>query len=82
MCIIGTLDLIVAIWQARPISITYYTVDENIIAKPVYLAAITSEWSPWIDKDYLVIALAAIWKTAGISSPAIKNIFGIFKRRP
>jgi hypothetical protein len=35
-----------------------------------------------MDKLIFVIALAAIWKTAGISSPAIKNIFGILRRSP
>jgi len=69
-------------WQAKPISITSCTLAQNIIPNPVCLAAITSEWSPWMDKDYLVMALAAMWKTVGISSPAIKYMFGIFKSKP
>lgn len=59
-----------------------YTLSEKSIANPVYLQAITSEWSPWMDKEFFVIVLAVMWKTAGTNSPAIKYIFGIFNNSP
>ena len=42
----------------------------------------TSEWSPKIDKAWVPIERAATWKTQGVSSPAILNMFGIIKSRP
>lgn len=59
-----------------------YTLSENKIANPVCLQAITSEWSPWIDNEFFVIALAVTWKTVGVSSPAIKYISGTFNNNP
>ena len=42
----------------------------------------TSLWSPKIDRAWVATARAATWITAGVSSPAILNMFGIMSRRP
>ena len=52
------------------------------IAQPVARACITSLWSPKIDSAWVAIVRAATWITAGVSSPAILNMFGIISRRP
>ena len=44
--------------------------------------AITSLWSPKIDSAWVAIERAAMWKTAGVSSPAILNMLGIIRSRP
>ena len=51
-------------------------------AQPVVRAAITSEWSPKIDRPCVAIARAATWITAGVSSPAILNMFGSISSSP
>ena len=45
-------------------------------------AAITSEWSPKIERPCVAIARAATWITAGVSSPAILNMFGSISSSP
>ena len=45
-------------------------------------ALITSEWSPKMDNACVAIARAAMWKTHGVSSPAILYMFGSINRRP
>ena len=45
-------------------------------------AAMTSEWSPKIDSAWVAKARAATWKTVGVSSPAILNMFGSISSRP
>ncbi len=45
-------------------------------------AAITSEWSPKMDRAWAATARAATWMTAGRSSPAILYISGIMSNRP
>ncbi len=52
------------------------------IAQPVARACITSLWSPKIDRAWVAIVRAATWITAGVSSPAILNMFGIISSRP
>ncbi len=52
------------------------------IAKPVVRAAMTSEWSPKIDNAWVAMDRAATWITAGVSSPAILNMFGSIRSRP
>ena len=52
------------------------------MAQPVLRQAITSLWSPKIDKACVATERAAMWKTVGVSSPAILNISGIIKSRP
>ncbi len=45
-------------------------------------AAITSEWSPKIERAWVASARAATWMTAGVSSPAILNMSGIISSSP
>ena len=45
-------------------------------------ACITSLWSPKIDSAWVATVRAATWMTAGVSSPAILNMFGIISSRP
>ena len=52
------------------------------MAKPVDLQAITSEWSPKIDKACVAMVRAATCIVNGVSSPAILNMLGIIKSRP
>ncbi len=52
------------------------------MAKPVDLAAITSLWSPKIDRAWVATVRAATWSTIGVSSPAILNMFGSISRSP
>ena len=58
------------------------TLEEASSAKPVVRAAITSLWSPKIDSACVASVRAAMWNTAGISSPAILNMLGSFSSRP
>ena len=59
-----------------------WTEAEASWAKPVERAAMTSEWSPKIDRAWVATARADTWKTAGRSSPAILNMLGIISSRP
>jgi hypothetical protein len=58
------------------------TEDEASMPHPVGRTAITSLWSPKIDRACVATVRAATWITAGVSSPAILNMFGIISRRP
>src|ERR1051326_1654286 len=78
----GTRDLSVAAWEIRARSATSWTEFEESIAKPVDRAAMTSLWSPKIESACVATALAAIWKTVDVSSPAILNMLGIIRRSP
>ena len=42
----------------------------------------TSEWSPKIESACVATVRAETWKTVGVSSPAILNMFGIMRSRP
>ena len=53
-----------------------WTSEAQSIAKPVPRAAITSLWSPKIERACVAIARAATWMTDGVSSPAILNMSG------
>ena len=55
---------------------------EQSIAQPVERPAITSLWSPKIDRACVATDRAATWKTVGVNSPAILNMFGIISSRP
>ena len=55
---------------------------EQSIAQPVERAAITSLWSPKIESPCAASERAAMWKTHGVNSPAILNIFGIISSNP
>ena len=58
------------------------TEEEASMAQPVDRAAITSLWSPKIDRACVATARDATWNTVEVSSPAILNMFGIISRRP
>ena len=51
-------------------------------AKPVVRAAITSWWSPKMERPCAARERAATWNTAEVSSPAILYIFGNMSIRP
>ena len=55
--------------------------DESI-AQPVVRQAITSPWSPKIDKAWVATVRAVTWKTVAVNSPAILNMLGIISNRP
>jgi len=44
--------------------------------------AITSEWSPKMERAWEAMARAVTWMTLEVSSPAILNMLGIINRRP
>ena len=52
------------------------------MAQPVMRAAITSLWSPKMDSACVARVRAAMWNTAGVSSPAILNMLGSISSRP
>ncbi len=58
------------------------TEPEASSAKPVWRAAMTSEWSPKIDSAWVATVRAATWRTNGVSSPAILYMLGIISSRP
>ena len=51
-------------------------------AKPVWRTAMTSWWSPKIDRPCVASERAATWKTVLVSSPAILYMLGIIRSRP
>jgi hypothetical protein len=59
-----------------------WTEQELRRAKPVCRHAITSWWSPKMDRPWAAMARADMWKTVLVSSPAILYMFGIMRRRP
>ncbi len=81
-CTTGIRDSSVAAWAIAAKSITSCTEFDDRNANPVFLAVITSLWSPKIDSAWVATALAATWKTVGVNSPAILNMFGSMSRRP
>ena len=50
--------------------------------KPVDRQAITSLWSPKMDRAWMLSARALTWNTAGSSSPASLYMLGIISSRP
>ena len=66
----GTRASRVAAWATRARSIASCTEPDASMAKPVARAAITSLWSPKIDRAWVATARAATWTTAGVNSPA------------
>jgi hypothetical protein len=78
----GTRDRSVAACETRARSWASCTEPAASIAHPVARACMTSLWSPKIDRACVAIERAATWMTAGVSSPAILNMFGIMRRRP
>src|SRR5512137_211220 len=69
-------------WEIRAKSMTSWTLLEQRKAQPVERQDMTSEWSPKIDRAWAAMARAETWKTVGVSSPAILNMFGIISSRP
>ncbi len=51
-------------------------------AKPIWRQAITSEWSPKIERAWVATVRAATCIVKGVSSPAILYMLGIIRRRP
>ncbi len=78
----GIRDSRVAAWAMTARSWASWTLEEARSAKPVPLAAITSLWSPKIDRAWVATVRAATWMTAGVSSPAILNMLGSISSRP
>ena len=52
------------------------------MANPVCRVAITSEWSPKIERAWVATVRAATWITAAESSPAILYMLGIISSKP
>ncbi len=78
----GTRDASVAMCEMAARSWASCTEEEASIAQPVDRVAITSLWSPKIDSAWVATVRAATWMTAGVSSPATLNMFGIMSSRP
>ena len=72
----------VAAWATSAKSCASWTLEELSIAKPVMRTLMTSEWSPKMDSEWVATVRAATWMTAGVSSPAILNMFGTIRSRP
>ena len=72
----------VAACAMSAMSSTSWTLPAASIAKPVWRQAITSVWSPKIERPWQASARAETWKTVGMSSPAILYMFGIISSRP
>ena len=81
-CTKGTRERKVAIWAIKAASCASWTEPDESRAKPVVRVAITSEWSPKIDRAWVATDRAATWKTVDVNSPAILNILGIISNRP
>ena len=59
-----------------------WTEFEQSMAKPVWRQAMTSEWSPKIDRAWVASVRAATCITNGVSSPAILYMLGIMSSSP
>ena len=81
-CTNGTRVRSVAAWATRARSWASCTEADDSSAKPVWRTAITSWWSPNIERPCAAIDLAATWITAAVNSPAILYMFGIINSRP
>ena len=78
----GTRDRSVAACATTARSCASCTESEASSAKPVPRAAITSEWSPKMERPCAASDRAATWNTAGVSSPAILYMLGSIRSRP
>ncbi len=72
----------VAAWATRAKSWASWTEPEERSANPIWRQAITSEWSPKIDRAWEATVRAATCIVKGVSSPAILYMLGIIRRRP
>ena len=78
----GTFASSVDAWATIAMSCASCTLFEASIAKPVWRHAITSPWSPKMQRPWHASERAETWNTVGASSPAILYMFGIMRRRP
>ena len=78
----GTRASSVAAWAIIAMSWASWTELAASIAQPVLRQAITSLWSPKIDRACVASVRAETWKTVGVNSPAILNMLGIISSRP
>ena len=66
----GILERSVAAWPTRARSWASCTEAELSSATPVWRTAMTSEWSPKMDRAWVAIVRAATCRQVGVSSPA------------
>ena len=78
----GTRDSSEAAWAIRAMSCASWIEPEASCPQPVVRQAITSLWSPKIDRAWVATVRAVTWNTVGVSSPAILNMLGIINSRP
>jgi hypothetical protein len=78
----GTRVLSVAAWAISARSWASCTEFDASSEKPVARTAMTSLWSPKIDRPCAAIERAATCITNGVSSPAILYMLGIISSRP
>src|SRR5690606_16566020 len=71
-----------ASWAMTAMSCDSWEQVDASMANPVWRAAITSEWSPKMERAWVAIDRAATWMTVGVSSPAILYMLGSISRRP
>jgi hypothetical protein len=72
----------VAAWAIRAKSWASCTELAHSRAQPVARQAMTSEWSPKMDKAWVATARAATCSTQGVNSPAILYRLGMNSSRP
>jgi hypothetical protein len=78
----GMRESSVAAWATAAMSWASWTEPEASIAKPVWRQAMTSEWSPKMDRAWVASARAVTCMVNGVSSPAILYMLGIIRSRP
>ena len=78
----GTRARRVTAWATAAKSCASWTDAEQSMANPVWRQAMTSEWSPKIDRACVARARAVTCMTKGVSSPAILYMLGIISSRP
>ena len=66
----------------RAMSWASWTESAESIAQPVLRQAITSLWSPKMERAWVATVRAVTWKTVEVSSPAILNMLGIISSKP
>ncbi len=78
----GTREASVEAWAIAAKSWASWTEPEPSMAKPVCRQAMTSEWSPKIERAWVAIERAATCIVKAVSSPAILYMLGIMSSRP
>ena len=78
----GTRDSSVAACEIAARSCASWTEPDASIAKPTWRHAMTSEWSPKIERAWVASVRAATCMQNGVSSPAILYMFGIINSSP